>query len=147
VRCILLLSLIRPLFSEDDSPYPEVRAAVANFDDPDIPSSTIRAWTLGLVWAIILPGVNQFYYFRYPSITVPAVRILTVFISSLCDAYTPPQLVAQLLSFPLGRLWARWMPMLKIFGHSLNPGEFSIKEHVLITVMAGKRRRSRRSLQ
>lgn len=40
---------------EDDSPYPEVRSAVANTDDPDIPVSTIRSWTLGLLWAIIIP--------------------------------------------------------------------------------------------
>ena len=40
--------------AEDDSPYPEVRAAVANTDDPTIPASTIRAWVLGLIWAIVL---------------------------------------------------------------------------------------------
>ena len=33
-------------------------------------------------------------------------------------------------------LWARVMPRVKIFGLSLNPGPFSIKEHVLITIMA-----------
>ncbi|KAF8552648.1 hypothetical protein OG21DRAFT_1486029 [Imleria badia] len=32
---------------EDDSPYPEVRSAVANTDDPSIPASTLRAWVLG----------------------------------------------------------------------------------------------------
>ncbi|KAJ7759491.1 hypothetical protein B0H16DRAFT_1313342, partial [Mycena metata] len=31
---------------EDDSPYPEVRSAVANTDDPAIPVATLRAWTL-----------------------------------------------------------------------------------------------------
>lgn len=41
--------------SEDDSPYPEVRSAVANTDDPDMPSATFRSWTLGLIWAIIVP--------------------------------------------------------------------------------------------
>lgn len=40
---------------EDDSPYPEVRSAVANTDDPDIPVSTLRSWVLGLIWAIIIP--------------------------------------------------------------------------------------------
>jgi hypothetical protein len=44
--------------------------------------------------------------------------------------------VAQLLSFPLGCLWARTVPGVRIFGVSLNPGPFSLKEHVLITVMA-----------
>lgn len=40
---------------EDDSPYPEVRSAVANTDDPDIPVGTLRSWVLGLIWAIIIP--------------------------------------------------------------------------------------------
>lgn len=44
---------------EDDSPYPEVRSAVANSDDVNMPSGTIRAWVLGLIWAIIIPGLNQ----------------------------------------------------------------------------------------
>ena len=46
------------------------------------------------------------------------------------------QIVAQLLSFPVGRLWARLMPRVKFFGMSLNPGPFTVKEHVLITIMA-----------
>ncbi|RPD65159.1 small oligopeptide transporter [Lentinus tigrinus ALCF2SS1-7] len=103
---------------EDDSPYPEVRSAVANYDDPSMPVSTIRAWTLGILWAILLPGINEFYYFRYPSIMVTGI-------------------VAQLISFPMGRAWARWMPSVRILGVSLNPGVFTIKEHVLITIMAG----------
>ncbi|TFK47274.1 oligopeptide transporter [Heliocybe sulcata] len=102
---------------EDDSPYPEVRAAVANFDDPSMPASTLRAWVLGLFWAIVLPGVNQFYYFRYPSIVVGG-------------------LVAQLLTFPMGRIWERIMPRISIFGVSVNPGPFTMKEHVLVTIMA-----------
>ncbi|TFK71414.1 OPT oligopeptide transporter [Pluteus cervinus] len=102
---------------EDDSPYPEVRSAVANTDDPDIPVSTLRSWTLGIIFAILIPGLNQFFFFRYPSVTITSI-------------------VGQLLSFPLGRLWARVLPNIKIFGVSLNPGPFSIKEHVLVTVMA-----------
>ncbi|KAF9560594.1 oligopeptide transporter [Agrocybe pediades] len=102
---------------EDDSPYPEVRSAVANTDDPDIPASTLRAWVLGIIWAIIIPGLNQFFFFRYPSVTVTGI-------------------VAQLLIFPMGRLWARLIPNVKIFGIHLNPGPFTIKEHVLSTIMA-----------
>ncbi|KAH8101599.1 OPT oligopeptide transporter [Cristinia sonorae] len=104
-------------FLEDDSPYPEVRSAVANTDDTSIPASTLRVWIIGLIWAIIIPGLNQFFFFRYPAVTVSGV-------------------VAQLLSFPIGRVWQRWVPNVKIFGAELNPGPFSIKEHVLITVMA-----------
>lgn len=41
---------------EDDSPYPEVRASVSNTDDPDMPSSTLRAWVIGICFAILVPG-------------------------------------------------------------------------------------------
>jgi hypothetical protein len=40
---------------EDDSPYPEVRSAVANTDDETIPVGTMRSWVLGIVWSIIIP--------------------------------------------------------------------------------------------
>ena len=40
------------------------------------------------------------------------------------------QLVAQLVSYPMGRLWARFIPTVKVLGVSLNPGPFTIKEHV-----------------
>lgn len=45
---------------EEDSPYPEVRSAVANTDDVDMPVNTIRVWILGMIMAIIIPGLNQF---------------------------------------------------------------------------------------
>ncbi len=59
--------------AEDDSPYPEVRAAVANTDDPDMPCATFRAWLVGLIWAILIPGLDQFFFFRYPSVTITGV--------------------------------------------------------------------------
>ncbi|KAH9994472.1 OPT oligopeptide transporter [Russula vinacea] len=102
---------------EDESPYPEVRSAVSNTDDMEMPADTLRSWTIGLFWAIFIPGLNQFFHFRYPSITIGS-------------------LVAQLLSFPLGCAWARTVPGVRILGVSLNPGPFSLKEHVVITVMA-----------
>ncbi|KAG9002079.1 hypothetical protein FRB93_011852 [Tulasnella sp. JGI-2019a] len=102
---------------EDDSPYPEVRSAVANTDDINMPVGTLRAWIIGLMWAILIPGLNQFFFFRYPSMTIAP-------------------LVAQLLSFPLGRALDAVTPNWTIFGVELNPGPFSIKEHVLITIIA-----------
>ncbi|KAH7925661.1 small oligopeptide transporter [Leucogyrophana mollusca] len=102
---------------DDESPYPEVRSAVANTDDQSIPVLTLRTWVIGLAWAIVMPGVNQFFFFRYPSVPITGI-------------------VAQLLSFPLGRLWAAYLPRIRILGVSLNPGPFTIKEHVLITIMA-----------
>ena len=59
---------------EDDSPYPEVRSAVANTDDTEIPVNTLRAWVIGIIGAIIIPGMNQFFFFRFPSVTVGPVR-------------------------------------------------------------------------
>ncbi|KAG1903462.1 OPT oligopeptide transporter protein-domain-containing protein [Suillus fuscotomentosus] len=102
---------------EDDSPYPEVRSAVANTDDPSIPSNTFRAWVIGLAWAILISGLNQFFFFRYPSVNISSIA-------------------AQLLSFPVGRAWAKVVPNVRVFGIQLNPGPFSIKEHVLVTIMA-----------
>jgi hypothetical protein len=43
---------------EDESPYAEVRSAVANTDDPTMLSSTFRAWVVGLIWATIMSGAN-----------------------------------------------------------------------------------------
>jgi hypothetical protein len=59
--------------TDDDSPYCEVRSAVANTDDPTMPASTLRAWVVGLIWAIIIPGIDQFFYFRYPSVLIDGV--------------------------------------------------------------------------
>ncbi|KIY66407.1 OPT superfamily oligopeptide transporter [Cylindrobasidium torrendii FP15055 ss-10] len=83
-----------------------------------MPASTLRAWVLGIFWAIVFPGMNQFLYFRYPSVSING-------------------LVAQLIVYPFGRAWARFMPAVRICGVSVNPGPFTIKEHVLVTVMAG----------
>ncbi|KAG1824546.1 OPT oligopeptide transporter [Suillus subaureus] len=102
---------------EDDSPYPEVRSAVSNTDDMSIPVSTLRSWVMGFFWVIIIPGMNQFFYFRYPSVNITGM-------------------VAQLLSFPMGRFWAAVLPNISIFGVRLNPGPFTIKEHVLVTIMS-----------
>ena len=80
-----------------------------------MPVTTLRTWVIGLAWAILIPGLNQFFFFRYPSVTINAI-------------------VAQLLSFPVGRAAAAWLPDWKILGVSINPGPFTVKEHVLITV-------------
>ncbi|KAB5593002.1 OPT oligopeptide transporter [Ceratobasidium theobromae] len=106
---------------EDDSPYPEVRAAVANTDDPTMPTNTFRMWFLGLIFTVLIAGLNQFFTMRYPSVQITA-------------------LVAQLVALPAGKLLEKTLPRTHFttFGYtwSLNPGPFNIKEHTLITVMA-----------
>jgi hypothetical protein len=129
---------------EDESPYPEVRSAVANTDDPTMPSSTIRAWVVGLIWAVLLPGVNQFFYFRYPSVTISQVceKIslgvsVSLLGSQLLNRILRDKYFPMLLSLPICKAWARYLPNISFFGIPLNPGPFTIKEHVIITIMAG----------
>lgn len=104
-----------------NSPYPEVRAVVDNHDDPTIPCSTIRSWVIGLGFVVLLAFVNQLFSVRQPSITLEAT-------------------VVQLLSFPVGKAAERYLPDVgfTLFGvrHSLNPGPFNKKEHMLISIMA-----------
>ncbi|KAF8924111.1 hypothetical protein BGZ58_002143, partial [Dissophora ornata] len=108
------------LEEEDDSPIEEVRVTVSNTDDPSIPYNTFRMWFLGLFWTCIISFVNQFFYLRQTTITI---------------SYS----VVALLSLPMGHIMARTLPtrQFNIFGYrcSLNPGPFSIKEHVLIGTM------------
>jgi OPT family small oligopeptide transporter len=100
-------------YEADDSPFLEVRAVVQPVDDQSLPVNTARMWTIGLLFTIFGSGLNQFFSLRQPSVTISA-------------------LVAQLLAFPLGCAWAKWMPL-----GWLNPDrDFNIKEHGLITIMA-----------
>lgn len=105
---------------EDDSPYPEVRAAVPSTDDPLLPQNTIRMWTLGLIMTTIGCALNMLFSLHSPSI------VLTTFVTSI-------------LAWPLGKAWERFIPDVRVFGKyggpSLNPGPFNLKEHALITIM------------
>ena len=48
-----------------------------------MPVNTLRAWLLGIIWAMIIPGVNEFYYFRYPSIMVGGVGVSLRYMSAV----------------------------------------------------------------
>jgi len=95
---------------ENDSPYPEVRAAVRNYDE-DLPCNTVRAWVLGLLLVTIGSAMNMFFSLRYPTISI------TTF-------------VAQLAAYPLGMLWDVVVPL------KWRDGPFNYKEHTLIVIMA-----------
>ncbi|KAF2670668.1 small oligopeptide transporter [Microthyrium microscopicum] len=106
---------------EENSPYPEVVAAVSNTDDTTIEGGTFRAWFLGLLFVTLGSGLNMLFSLRQPSISIGA-------------------LVAQLCVYPIGVLWAKVVPSkeFSVFGKkfSFNPGPFNKKEHTLIVVMA-----------
>ncbi|KAL5343556.1 OPT oligopeptide transporter protein-domain-containing protein [Aspergillus crustosus] len=100
-------------YEADDSPFPEVRAVVRPVDDVGLPINTARMWTIGIIFTIVGSGLNQFFSLRQPSVKISA-------------------LVAQLVAYPIGCAWARWMPL----GWLNSDRHFNIKEHALITIMA-----------
>lgn len=115
-----------------NSPYAEVRAVTKNHDT-SLPCSTIRAWVIGLGFVILMASINELFSIRQPTIYLETS-------------------VAQLLSYPVGKAAERFLPDIGfiLFGvrHSLNPGPFNQKEHMMITIMAsvGKTPPSSRSI-
>ena len=97
-----------------------MRAAVRNYD-VELPSSTIRAWVIGMILTTIFSGMNMLFSLRQPSIIITSY-------------------VAQLVAYPMGVGWAYVMPNHEFrmgrFSFNLNPGPFNFKEHGLIVLMA-----------
>jgi hypothetical protein len=90
-----------------DSPYQEVKAVVDNTDDPELLVNTLRAWILGITFAVLGTGIDQFFSLRQPGITMSAC-------------------LALVLLYPIGVFMAKTLPAkhVDIFGRriSLNPG-------------------------
>ncbi|KAI3320748.1 OPT family small oligopeptide transporter [Xylariaceae sp. AK1471] len=105
---------------EDDSPYPEVRAAVRNYD-VDLPANTIRAWVIGLILCTLGSAINMLFSLHNPSVTVTTY-------------------VIQLIAYPIGLGWDYIFPdrVFEVMGIKFNfkPGKFNIKEHVVIVAMS-----------
>lgn len=76
---------------------------------------------MGSLFTIAGSGVNMLFSMRAPSISIST-------------------LIAQLLAYPIGNAWGKYMPRRTFtsFGVNweLNPGPLTIKEHTLITIMA-----------
>ncbi|RKP08459.1 OPT oligopeptide transporter protein-domain-containing protein [Thamnocephalis sphaerospora] len=104
---------------EEDSPYEVVRMTVSNKDDTTLPTLTVRFWIMAVPITIALAFVKQLFWFR----TVP------VGISGV---------IIQLITLPIGKFLARVLPDKDVgigrFRFSLNPGPFSVKEHLLVNV-------------
>ena len=119
-------SLVREMKLEailvtENSPYAEVRAVVENTDNVDMPSFTFRTWIIGLIFSGIGAAINQLFSLRQPPITITSE-------------------VAQLLAWPVGKILEAVLPDKGFYirgkRHSINPGPFNKKEHMLITIMA-----------
>lgn len=104
-----------------NSPYAAVRGVTEVVDDTEMVCSTIRSWSIGLFFCAAIIFCNVFFSIRFPNIYVSGS-------------------VAQLLAYPLGTFMARVLPDwgVTVFGvrHSLNPGPFTKKEHMLATLIA-----------
>lgn len=60
------------------SPYPGVRAVAEPLDDTDVPVETIRAYFLGIGWAIIGTFMSTFFNSRFPSIGKTKIDLFTL---------------------------------------------------------------------
>lgn len=90
-------------------------------DDPMLPSLTLRVLVIGSLWNVFLAVSNGIFSFRTTDFGIPAI-------------------LATLLSYPMGIFLSRVLPRRKInilgWEWELNDGEFSVKEHVLIYIIA-----------
>ncbi|KAJ3076913.1 hypothetical protein HDU98_011009 [Podochytrium sp. JEL0797] len=97
-----------------DAKYAEehIEFIVPQKDDPTTPAFTARSVFMGVLFAVILSFVNTVLSFR----SVP---------------FSIGTIVAIILSYPLGLFFASVLPK-----GILNPGPFSMKEHVLVYITA-----------
>jgi hypothetical protein len=121
-----------------ESPYPEVRASVSSVDDPLMPVNTFRMWFLGILLALLNSGFNQVFFLRCMSLSPLSFDII-LSTSFQIPPFLSASVISQLVCLPLGQGLAAILPTkcFNTFGYiwSLNPGPFSIKEHVCISVM------------
>ncbi|GAA6061462.1 hypothetical protein JCM10212_005665 [Sporobolomyces blumeae] len=89
-------------------------------DDPDMLVHTFRMYFLGIGLTCFAAVLGQIFYFR-PQ---------TVYVSGL---------FLQIIAFILGKAWAKVLPSAKRgrFWRFLNPGDFTLKEHVAVLIMSG----------
>lgn len=99
-----------------------VKKAVPETDDPTLPALTLRAVVIGSFFAALGAAVAQLFFFKSNSPGFSAYFVI-------------------LITLPLGRWCARTLPertiRIPLLGDvDLNPGDFSIKEHLLIAIIA-----------
>ncbi|EPE07534.1 oligopeptide transporter [Ophiostoma piceae UAMH 11346] len=101
------------------SPYPGVRAVADPLDDENVPVETIRAYFLGVSWAVVGTFIATFFNSRFPSISLSGS-------------------VIQILLYPCAKFLVFVLPDwgVTVWGtrHSLNPGPWTFKEQMFSTI-------------
>ncbi|CAF1118320.1 unnamed protein product [Didymodactylos carnosus] len=105
----------------EQASFEETAGIVSNTDNRHMICVTFRSLVLGLLFTILLSTLNQYFLFKSNSYSFPIILVL-------------------LISYPMGKFMAfslRKKPI-QIWRWSieLNPGQFSIKEHALIFIIA-----------
>lgn len=101
-----------------------VRRVVSLVDDPSEPTLTFRYFVLSIIF--VAPGAFLSQLSSYRTTYAP----YSIFFVQICSNYAGMWMVKVL---PAKRLTLPFTT----FGFSLNPGPWSTKEHVLITISAG----------
>jgi len=110
----LFTSLLTSFCIDADSQIDILRAAGIGIaeDDPTEPILTLRMWVLGILFCVVICGLNTLYTLRTPSLTITGSVVL-------------------LLAYPLGKLWEKiiptWTVPLGTWSFDLNPGPFNTK--------------------
>ncbi|KAI9202784.1 OPT oligopeptide transporter protein-domain-containing protein [Polychytrium aggregatum] len=117
--------------------YAQISAIVSTTDDPSIPCFTVRALFLAIFFCVFTSAVNVILSFRTNQFTIPAYVPVTRHLALTSPPHVP---TLQIIAYPIGIFFSKVLPdvRFKLFGveNSLNPGPFSIKEHVLIYIMS-----------
>ena len=114
-------------FADDDPRLRDlpayVRRIVSLHDDPTLPTLTFRYFVLSVLF--IVPGAFLSQMSHYRTTYAP----YSVFFVQIASSYAGSWLAAALPAWRVRVPFTRW-------GFSLNPGPFSVKEHVLVTISA-----------
>jgi len=102
-----------------------------------MPVNTFRMWLMGILFTLLTSGVNQVFDMRCTTLSHLIHKPFNQYF--LDPSIFVTGIFVQLVCLPLGQALAAILSTKRFntFGYiwSLNPGPFSIKEHVCVTVM------------